>query len=403
MRGQHILGVALGLALASGAWAQGGDKVVRIGVINDQSGLYSEHGGIGSVWAARRAVEDFGAAGKGMKVEVVGADHQNKPDIGAGIVRRWFDVDGVDAVADVNSSAVALAVSDVAREKNKVMLNGGAATSELTGGRCSPNTVQWTTDTWALANGTGRAIVRLGGDTWFMLTADYAFGHAMERDAEAVVTASGGKVLGKVRTPFPTSDFSSFLLQAQASKAKIVALANSGGDTINSVKQAAEFGLVQGGQKLAGLIIFLPDVKAIGLKDGQGLLLVDGWYWDQAPGNKPFADAFAAAHGGKRPTSVHANVYSSVTHYLRAVQALGDSRDGAAVVAKMKELPTEDALLGRGTIRSDGRKIHDLYLYEVKQPAESAGDWDLLKVRSKIPAAEAWRPLEQGGCVMAKR
>ena len=388
-------------ACASAAAAQ--PISVKIGVINDQSGLYSEHGGVGSVWAARKAAEDFGAAAKGLKVEIVGADHQNKPDIGTTIARRWFDVENVDAVADGNSSAVALAINDIARDKNKVMLNAGAATSELTGARCSANTVQWTTDTWALANGAGRAVVKLGGETWFILTADYAFGHAMERDLENVVNQTGGKVLGKVRAPFPTADFSSFLVQAQGSKAKVIGLANAGGDTITSIKQAAEFGNIQAGQKIAALFMLLPDVRAIGLKDGQGILFLDSWYWDQNPANRPFADAFAAANGGKRPTSVHAGVYSSVYNYLRAVQAVGCAQDGAKVVARMKEMGTDDPLLGKGTIRADGRKIHDLYLYEIKKPDESKDPFDLLKVRATVPAAEAFRPMADGNCPLVRK
>ncbi|TDR95006.1 ABC transporter substrate-binding protein [Enterovirga rhinocerotis] len=397
MRAKAAAAFLMALAWTSSADAQKSISV-KIGVINDQSGLYSEHGGIGSVWAAKKAAEDFGAAAKGITVEIVGADHQNKPDIGATIARRWFDVDSVDAVADANSSAVALAINDIARDKNKVMLNGGAATSELTGPRCSPNTVQWTTDTWALANGAGKAVVKLGGDSWFILTADYAFGHAMERDLENVVTANGGKVLGKVRHPFPTADFSSFLVQAQGSKAKVIGLANAGGDTITSIKQAAEFGNIQGGQKIAALFMLLPDVRAIGLNDGQGIMFLDSWYWDQTPQNRAFADAFAAANGGKRPTSVHASVYSSVTHYLRAVEAVGGAQDGAKVVAKMKEMPTDDPLLGKGMIRPDGRKVHDLYLYEIKSPAESKDPYDLLKVRATVPAAEAFRAMAEGKC-----
>ena len=402
MRAPFFQACCLAAIFASPASAQSPQKTIKIGVINDQSGIYSEHGGIGSVWAARRAAEDFGAAAKGIKVEVIGADHQNKPDVGTAIVRRWFDVEGVDAVADANSSAVALAINDIARDKNKVMLNAGAATSELTGGKCSPNTVQWTTDTWALANGAGKAVVKLGGDTWFIITADYAFGHAMERDLETVVAATGGKVLGKVRTPFPNSDFSSFLVQAQGSNAKVIGLANAGGDTITTVKQAAEFGNIQRGQKLAALFLLLPDVRAIGLKDGQGILFLDSWYWDQTPANRAFADAFAAGNGGKRPTSVHAGVYSSVFQYLRAAEAVADPHDGARMVATMKSMPTDDPLLGKGSVRVDGRKIHDLYLYETKSPAESKGDYDFLKVRATVPAAEAFRPLPQGNCPLAK-
>jgi branched-chain amino acid transport system substrate-binding protein len=393
--GATALAVVLGCGAAS---AQSKDDVIKIGVLNDMSGLYSDLSGQGAVVAAKMAVEDFGAAAKGMKVEIVSADHQNKPDVGSNIARTWFDRDNVDVIVDVPTSSVALAVNEIAREKNKVFLVSGAAASDLTGPKCSPNTVHWTYDTWALANGTGKAMVKTGGDTWFFITADYAFGKALERDTSEVVQANGGKVLGSVRTPFPGTDFSSFLLQAQASKAKVIGLANAGGDTINSIKQAAEFGITQGGQSLAGLLVFVSDVHALGLQTAQGLVLTESFYWDQNDASRAFAKRFAPQFKNNMPTMVQAGVYAAVLHYLKAVEALKDDEDGKAVVAKMKELPTDDPLFGKGTIRQDGRHIHDMYLFEVKKPGESKGAWDYYKLRATIPAAEAFRPLKDGGC-----
>jgi len=395
--------VSAAFAIGVGAaQAQISGGVIKIGVLNDMSGLYADITGPGSVVAAKMAVEDFGAAKKGMKVEVVGADHQNKPDVGSTIARTWYDTDGVDVIVDVPTSSVALAVSQVTKEKGKVFLVSGAATSDLTGKACSPNTIHWTYDTWMLANGTGAAIVKTGGDTWFFLTADYAFGHALERDTAAVVTKNGGKVLGAVRTPFPGTDFSSFLLQAQASKAKIIGLANAGGDTINSIKQAAEFGIVKGGQNLAGMLVFLSDVKALGLPTAQGLIFTTTYYWDRDDASRAFAKRFSEqAPRNNYPTMVHAGVYSSVLHYLKAVEA-AKTDDGNKVIAKMKEMPTDDPLFGKGSVRADGRKIHDAYLVEVKKPSESKGPWDLEKIRATIPAAEAFRPIDQGGCPLVK-
>ena len=388
---------------AGAAQAQYSDGTIKIGVMNDQSGLYSDLTGQGSVWAARKAIEDFCKSTTcHNKIEVVFADHQNKPDVGSNVVRQWYDVDKVDVVVDVPTSSVALAVNTITKEKNKVFLVSGAATSDLTGKACTPNTIHWTYDTWALANGTGNAIVKTGGDTWFFLTADYAFGHALERDTAAVVEKTGGKVLGKVRTPFPGQDFSSFLLQAQASKAKIIGLANAGGDTINSIKQASEFGIVKGGQNLAGLLVFITDVHALGLPIAQGLIFTEAWYWDANDANRAFAKAFAPANKGNMPTMIHAGVYSSVIHYLKAVHAMKSDADGAAVVAKMKSMPTEDKLFGKGSIRADGRHIHPMYLFEVKSPAESKAPWDYYKLRATIPANEAFRPLADGGCPLAK-
>jgi branched-chain amino acid transport system substrate-binding protein len=394
---------ALAVALGCGsAQAQYTDGTIKIGVMNDMSGTYKDLSGPGSVVAAKMAVEDFGAAAKGMKVEIVGADHQNKPDVGSNVVRAWIDTDKVDAIVDVPTSSVALAVNEIVRDKNKVFLVSGAAASDLTGEKCSPNTIHWTYDTWALANGTGKAIVKTGGDSWFFLTANYAFGLALERDTAAVVTKNGGKVVGQVRHPFPATDFSSFLLQAQASKAKIIGLANAGADTTNAIKQAAEFGIVAGGQSLAGLLVFLTDVKALGLPIAQGLIFTEAWYWDLNDSNREFAKKFAAQNGGVYPSMIHAGVYSAVTHYLKAVEALKSDADGKAVVAKMKEMPTEDKLLGKGTVRADGRKVHPMYLFEVKKPAESKGPWDLYKLRATIPAEEAFRPISEGGCPLVK-
>jgi branched-chain amino acid transport system substrate-binding protein len=397
------IAAAAACALGGAAQAQVTDGVVKIGVMNDMSGLYADISGPGALVAARMAVEDFQKTSKaGLKVEVVGADHQNKPDIGSNIARTWFDVDKVDVIVDVPTSSVALAVNQIVREKNKVFLNSGAATSDLTGKACSPNTVHWTYDTWMLANGTGTAIAKTGGNTWFFLTADYAFGHALERDTEAAVVKAGGRTVGKVRTPFPSQDFSSFLLQAQASKAKIIALANAGGDTINSIKQASEFGITKGGQNLAGMLMFINDVHALGLNTAQGLIFTESFYWDLNDQTRAWSRRFAAAHGGKMPSMVQAGVYSSVLHYLKAVEA-AKTDTGTKLVDQMKAMPTDDPLFGKGTIRADGRKLHPVYLVEVKKPAESKGPWDYHKVRATIPANEAFRPLDAGECPLVKK
>jgi len=395
--------LAFGCLLPLAAMAQ--DKVVKIGVLNDQSGLYTDLGGPGSVMAAKMAAEEFGNKVAGMPIEVVSADHQNKPDVGSGIATKWFDVDKVDAIVDVPNSGVALAIAKITADKNKVFIDSGAATSDLTGKACTPNTVHWTYDTWSLANGTGKEVVKAGGDTWFFLTADYAFGKALERDTTAVVVANGGKVLGTVLHPLSATDFSSFLLQAQASKAKIIGLANAGGDTINSIKAASEFGIVQGGQKLAGLLVFISDVHALGLKTSNGLQLTSAFYWDRDDKTRAWSKKFAARMNGRMPTMVQAGVYAGVLHYLKAVQALKSDEDGKAVVAKMKAIPTDDPLFGKGTIRADGRKIHPMYLYEVKKPADSKGPWDYYKLVREIPADQAFRPLDQGECplVAAKK
>ena len=387
---------ALGAALACGtAHAQ---VSVKIGVLSDMSSLYSDIGGPGSIAAAKMAIADFTAAHKDVKVDLVTADHQNKPDVGTSIAGQWFDVDKVDMIIDVPNSGVALAVSQVANQKNKVFIVSGAAASDLTGPKCNANTVHWTYDTWMLANGTGKAIVKTGGDTWFFLTADYAFGHALERDTAAAVVANGGKVLGQVRHPLNTADFSSFLLQAQSSKAKVIGLANAGGDTINSIKQASEFGIVKGGQSLAGLLVFASDVAALGLPIAQGLVLTETWYWDANDTNREWSKRWQKERPGKFPTMIHAGVYAGIMHYLNAVVALKSAADGKATVAKMKEMPTDDPLFGKGTVRADGRVTHPAYLFEVKKPEESKYPGDFYKLRATIPADEAFRPLKDGGC-----
>jgi len=373
---------------------------VKIGVLTDMSSLYADATGPGSVAAAKLAIADFTKAHANVKVDLVSGDHQNKPDVGSQLANQWFDVDKVDVIVDVPNSGVALAVSQVANQKNKLFIVSGAATSDLTGAKCNANTIQWTYDTWMLANGTGKAMVQTGGDTWFFLTADYAFGYALERDTAAVVEKSGGKVLGKVRHPLNTNDFSSFLLQAQASKAKVVGLANAGGDTINSIKQAAEFGIVKGGQRLAGLLVFATDINALGLQAAQGLYLTETWYWDLNDASRAWTKRWHQERGvtNKYPAMNHAGVYAGIMHYLKAVVALKSAADGKAVAAEMKKMPTEDPLFGKGSIRADGRKTHPAYLFEVKKPEESKYPGDFYKLRVTIPAEEAFRPLKEGGC-----
>jgi branched-chain amino acid transport system substrate-binding protein len=396
------LAAVLAIAAAAPAAAQISDGIIKIGVLNDQSSLYADLSGQGSVLAARMAVEDFNAATKGLKVEIIFADHQNKPDVGSNVARQWLDAEKVDMILDVPNSGVALAVNQIVKERGKAFLVSSAASSDLTGKACSPNTIHWTYDTWALANGTGNAIVKTGGDTWFFITADYAFGHALERDTEAVVVKNGGKVLGKVRHPLNNADFSSFLLQAQASKAKIVGLANAGGDVTNSIKQAAEFGIVRGGQNLAGLLVFLTDVHGLGLQTAQGLIFTESFYWDMNPQTRAFAKRFADRNRGIHPTMIHAGSYAVTLHYLKAIEAL-KTDDGTKVIAKMKEMPTDDPLFGKGHIRQDGRKIHPMYLVEVKKPSESKYPWDYYKVRATIPAEQAFRPIDQGDCPLVKK
>jgi len=393
-----IATLALAAAAALTGAAQAEDITVKLGVLNDMSSLYSDIGGQGSVVAAKMAIADFDPAAHGMKVELINADHLNKPDVGSNIVRQWFDVDHVDAVIDVPTSSVALAVNEVIREKNKVFLVSGAATSDLTGPKCSPNTVHWTYDTWMLANSTGKSIVKTGGNTWFFLTSDYAFGHALERDTKAVVLANGGQVLGGVLHPLNTQDFSSFLLQAQASKAKIIGLANAGGDTINAIKQGAEFGITAGGQNFAGLLVFINDVQALGLKTAQGLILTETFYWDMNDATRAWTKRWQAERPGKFPAMTVAGVYAETLHYLKAVAALKSAADGKAVVAEMKKLPAEDEVYGKSTVRADGRVLHPAYLFEVKKPSESKYKHDFYHVRATIPADEAFRPLKDGGC-----
>jgi branched-chain amino acid transport system substrate-binding protein len=398
-----LLGTALTLAAVNGATAD--DKVVKIGALSDQSGLYADLGGPGSTLAAQMAVEDSGLTGKGWKIDVISGDHQNKPDIGTSIARQWFDVDKVDVFVDLASSGVGLAIANLAKEKNVVNLNSGSASSDLTGAQCSPNTIHWVYDTWMLANGTGKALVKSGGDSWFFLTADYAFGHALERDTTAVVLANGGKVVGGAKHPLNTSDFSSFLLQAQSSGAKIIGLANAGGDTTNSIKQAAEFGIVKGGQKLAALLLFLTDVKAIGLETAQGLNFTETFYWDMNDQTRAFSKRFAERmKNGAPPTMVQAGVYAGLMHYFKALQALGGNpHDGVKVVEKMKSIPTDDPLFGKGEIQPNGRTIHNAYLFEVKKPSESKGPWDFYKLVGTVPGDQAFTPLSQSTCALLKK
>jgi branched-chain amino acid transport system substrate-binding protein len=380
----------------------GGDKIV-IGVLTDMSGLYADLAGAGSVVAAQMAVDEVGGKVGDLSVEVVSGDHQNKPDIGSNLAREWFDARGVDVIVDVPTSSVALAVSELTRAKNKVFLASGPGTADLTGKSCSPNTVHWTYDTWALANAAGREIVKNGGDSWFFLTADYAFGASLEAEVSKVVAASAGTVVGGVKHPLNAADVSSFLLQAQSSKAKIKGLANAGGDTINAIKQAAEFGIVSKGQKLAGLLVFISDVNALGLEAAQGLILSEAFYWDRDDQTRAFAEKFAGKHKGAMPTMVQAGVYSSVRHYLKAVAALRGVADGKAVADQMKALPTEDAAFGPGTIDPNGRKRHAMYVYEVKRPDESKSRWDMYKLIRAVPAEQAFRAPADSGCPLVAK
>ena len=398
MKTKVALTLLASLLLTTAAFAD--DKTVKIGSLDDQSSLYSDIGGPGSTLAAQMAVEDSGLTKKGWTITVIDADHQNKPDIAANIARKWFDEDNVDVIVSLDNSGTALAVSQVGKEKNRVVIPSGAASSELTNKACNANTIHWAYDTYALANGTGKTIVKAGGKTWFFITADYAFGHTLQADTTAVVEANGGKVVGSVNVPINTPDFSSYLLQAQSSKAKIVALANAGGDTTNSIKQAHEFGLIAGGQKLAALLLFITDVHALGLDVAQGLSLTSTFYWDLNDGTRAFSKRFSARmKNHAMPTMTQAGVYSSVIHYLKALEALGGNpHDGRKVVAKMKEMPTDDPLFGKGSIREDGRKIHPAYVFEVKTPAESKYPGDFYKLKATIPADEAFRPLKDGGC-----
>ncbi|HET7594282.1 MAG TPA: ABC transporter substrate-binding protein [Stellaceae bacterium] len=378
------------------AQAQVSDGVVKLGVLNDMSSLYSDATGKGSLVAAQMAVQDFGGKVLGKPIEVVAADHQNKPDIGANIARQWYDQEQVDAIVDVPTSSVALAIQQISKDKDRVFLMSGPGSSDLTGPACSPTGVHWTYDTYALSHVAGKAMVERGEDTWFFITADYAFGHALERDASDVVKASGGKVLGSVRHPLNTQDFSSFLLQAQASGAKVIGLANAGGDTQTAIKQAAEFGLQKGGQKLLALLVQITDTHSLGLQTAQGMILTDGFYWDHDDGARKFSKRFFAQMQ-HMPTMIHAGVYSEVTHYLKAVQAAGTD-EAKAVVAKMRALPIDDFFAHNGKLREDGRMVHDMYLMQVKTPAESKSEWDVYKILATVPGDQAYRPLDQGGC-----
>jgi branched-chain amino acid transport system substrate-binding protein len=402
MRTIYCAVVIAAVVATSCANAQHSDGTVKIGILTDMSSIFSDIGGPGSVIAAKLAVEDFRPAVKGMKVEIVSGDMQNKPDVGVTIANTWFDVDKVDVIVDGMNSGVSLAVSEVTRQKNKLFLVTGAATSDLTGLKCSPNTIHWVYDTWALANSTGKAVVKTGGDTWFFITADYAFGYALERDATSVIEASGGKVLGRVRVPTNTNDFSSYLLQAQASKAKVIGLAIAGGDAINVIKQAGEFAIVKSGQNIAGLLLWASDVAALGLPTAQGVVLTEAWYWDMNDNSRAWTKRWQVERPGKVPTSAQAGVYSAVMHYLKTVEALKSVSDGRAVAGKMKETPTDDVLYGKGIIRVDGRKIHDMHLFEVKKPSESSYFGDFYKLRATIPATEAFRPLKDGGCPLVR-
>jgi branched-chain amino acid transport system substrate-binding protein len=403
---RRLLAGAGGLALGLGSLGARADDSapLKLGVLTDMSSLYADITGPGSFAAARMAVEDFQASAHKMKrpIEVLSGDHMNKADLGANIAREWIERNNVDAIIDVPNSAVALAVRNVVQQSNKTLLVSGASSSDLTGKSCSPNLVHWSYDTYALSNGTARAVVAEGGKTWFTLTADYAFGHAMEAEVKNVVARLGGSVVGGVRTPINTQDFSSFLLQAQASKAEIIGLINAGGDTINSIKQSVEFGIPQGGQKVVATVLYLSDVHSLGLKVAQGLQFTESFYWDMNDDTRAFAKRFAPRNNDRYPTAMQAGVYAATLHYLKAVDELGASGDGKAVVQQMKKLPTDDPLFGKGTVRADGRKLHNMYLFEVKKPEESRYPWDYYKLIKTIPPGEAWRPLEDGGCDFLK-
>jgi branched-chain amino acid transport system substrate-binding protein len=392
-----------GLALAAStgaASAQISDDVVKIGVLTDMSSLYADATGKGSLAAVQMAVADYGGKVKGKPVEVVSADHQNKPDVGVSIARNWYDNEKVDAIFDVPTSSVALPISALTREKNKIHINSGGGTSDLTGVACSPNTVHWTYDTYSLANVAGRAMVKRGEDSWFFVTADYAFGMALERDTANVVKENGGKVLGDVRHPLNSSDFSSFLLQAQASKAKVIGLANAGGDTQNALKQAAEFGIVQAGQKVVALLVEITDVHSLGVKATQGLIVTDAFYWDTNDETRAFSNRFNEKVG-HMPTMIQAGLYSATMHYLKAIEAIGTD-EAPKVMAQMREMPINDFFARNGKIRIDGRMVHDMYMFEVKKPEESKGPWDLYKLLATVPGDEAFRPLDKGNCPLVK-
>jgi branched-chain amino acid transport system substrate-binding protein len=385
-----------GLLLAGSASAQG----VKIGILNDQSGVYADYGGKGSVEAAKMAIEDFGGSVLGQKIEMVTADHQNKPDLAASIARRWYDVEGVDMITELTTSSVALAVQELSNDKKKIDIVVGAATSRITGDACTPYGFHWAFDTHALAVGTGGALVKAGGDTWFFLTADYAFGYALEKDTSDIVTANGGKVLGSVRIPLNSSDFSSFLLQAQGSKAKIVGLANAGLDTTNSIKQAAEFGIVRSGQKLAGLLLTLAEVNGLGLEAAQGLVLTEGFYWDRDDRSREFSERFFK-RTSRMPNMIQAGTYSATLQYLKAVKA-ANSKDSDAVAKMLKSMPVDDMFAQGGKVLENGRMVHDLYLFEVKKPAESKKPWDYYKQLAVVPGDKAFPSAKDSGCPLTK-
>ena len=397
----RLIQYALLFAFSAGSASAEMNGTLRIGIMNDMSSVYADFQGPGSVLAAQMAIEDFAKQSQ-RKVEVVSADHQNKPDIGAGIARRWIDTEGVDVIVDLPNSAVALAVGDIVREKNKVMIGSGAGTALLTGAKCSPNTVHWTYDTWSLGHSLAKGVIENGGKTWFFITADYAFGHDLEKQASDEVKASGGTIVGSIRHPLGTQDYSSFILQAQASKADVVAVANAGGDTVNTIKQAADFKLGEK-QKIVALIFDLQSVPAIGVQTAQGLTALNAFYWDQNDQTRAWSRRYQARHPKKMmPNHMQAGVYSGVLHYLKAVEKVGSPSDGVAVVAAMKAIPTDDPLFGRGTIRQDGRKIHPMYLLQVKTPAQSRDTWDVFRVAGTIPADKAFRPMSEGGCPLVK-
>ena len=389
------------LAVAPSARAQISDDVVRIGVLTDLTGLYSANTGTGTVESVKMAVEDFGGTVLGKKIEVLVADHQNKADVSSVLARKWIDEDKVDVITSVANSAVALAVQAVTRDKNRILINTAAASSDFTGKACSPMGIGWTYDTYALAKGTGSAVTKQGGDTWFFLTADYAFGHALERDTSQFVREAGGKVLGSAKVPLSNMDFSSFLLQAQGSRAKVVGLANAGGDFVNSVKQAAEFGIVASGQRLAGMLVVIQDIHTLGLKAAQGLVVTDFGYWDLNDETRAFSKRFMERHGTP-PNYIHMNDYTSTLHYLRGVQAAGTD-ESTAVMKKMREMPINDFITKNGWIREDGRVMRDAWLVQVKTPEESKGPWDVYKILARIPAAESIRPLDQGDCPLVAK
>jgi branched-chain amino acid transport system substrate-binding protein len=398
MRPVWLLAAAVLSPLIACYNANASDGVVKIGILNDQSGVFSDSSGTGSTDAARMAAEDFGGKVAGMPIAIIAADHQNRPDLGAGIAKKWFDLEGVDAIADLGNSAVALAVNEIARDKNKTILVSAGGTTTLTGKACSPNTVQWTYDTWSQSNAIGTALVKAGNRKWFFLTADYTFGYNLRDETSKVVLADGGEVVGSVRHPINSSDFSSYLLQAQASKANVIALANGGNDTANAIKQAQEFRIQKSGQIVVGLSTMITDIKALGLNTAQDLYVTETFYWDRTPETRAWSKRWSERNGGRYPTMIQAGVYGATLHYLKAVAAVGSTVDGRKVVDKMKEMPTDDPLFGKGTILPNGRKIHDVYVFQVKSPEESKYPWDYYKLVSTVPGQQAFLTLEQSGC-----